>query len=93
MSDPGLCFSDVPLPVVCTGQKGAGLHRNYRETFTTTASTNMSDMAMSVDPNQLFIFNLVAIVVLPLLTWLLTRDLAATLVMAGIHPAVTRHYL
>ena len=57
---------------------------NYRETFTSTASSNMSDMFMSVDPNQLFVLNLVAIVVLPALVWLVTRDLPATLVMLGI---------
>lgn len=54
---------------------------NYKETFTSTASSNMSDMFMSFDPNQLFIINLVAIVIMPLLTWLVTRDIAATLAM------------
>ena len=54
---------------------------NYKETFTTTASSNMSDMFMSVDPNQLFIINVVAIIILPILTWLITGDIAATAAM------------
>ena len=45
---------------------------NYKETFTSTASSNMSDMFMTVDPNQLFIMNVFAII---------TRDVAATLAM------------
>ena len=57
---------------------------NYKETFTSTASSNMSDMFISVDPNQLFMLNLAAIVILPIATWLMTRDLATTLVMLGI---------
>ena len=54
---------------------------NYKETFTTTASSNMSDMFMSVDPNQLFVINVVAIIILPTLTWLITGDIAATAAM------------
>ncbi len=57
---------------------------NYKETFTSTATSNMSDMFMSVDPNQLFIINIAAIVVMPILTWLVTRDIAATLAMLGL---------
>ncbi len=57
---------------------------NYKETFTSTASSNMSDMFMSIDPNQLFVLNLCAIVILPLLTWFATGDIPATLAMLGI---------
>ena len=51
---------------------------DYKKTFTSTASSNMSDMFMSVDPNQLFIINLCAIVILPAITWLITRDVTTT---------------
>jgi tight adherence protein B len=54
---------------------------NYKKNFTATASSNMSDMFMSFDANQMFMINLVAIVVLPLLTWLITGDIPATLGM------------
>jgi len=52
---------------------------NYKETFTSTASNNMSDMFLFVDPNQLFILNIIAIVALPALTWLVFRDIPAML--------------
>ncbi len=51
----------------------------YREDFTTSASTNMADMFMFVDPNQLFRINLIALVVLPLIVWLLLGDLVTTI--------------
>lgn len=57
---------------------------NYKKEFTTTASTNASDMFMSVDPNQLFMLNLLAIVVFPILTWLVTRDFPATFTMLAV---------
>ena len=57
---------------------------SYKETFTSTASSNMADMFLFVDPNQLFIINIIAIVVLPTLVWLVTRDIPATLAMLAI---------
>lgn len=50
----------------------------YRENFTSSASANMSDMFLFVDPNQLFRYNLIALVVLPLLVWLVIGDLIST---------------
>lgn len=52
---------------------------DYRADFTASASTNMSDMFMFVDPNQLFRLNLVALVVAPALVWLLLRDFVTTI--------------
>jgi tight adherence protein B len=57
---------------------------NYKKTFTSTASSNMSDMFMSVDPNQLFMINLCAIVILPILAWFITGDIPATLAMLAV---------
>ena len=51
----------------------------YKETFTESASANMSDMFMSVDANQLFKFNLIAMVIFPLLTWILLGDPITTI--------------
>ena len=59
--------------------KGQTHLERYKETFTTTASANMADMFLFIDPNRLFLFNLVALIVLPVLIWLLTRDVPATL--------------
>jgi len=61
-----------------------GAIEDYQETFTATASANMSDMFLFIDPARLFVINLVAMVLLPLLVWLLTRDVPATLVMLGL---------
>jgi tight adherence protein B len=57
---------------------------NYKKNFTETASSNMSDMFMSFDANQMFMINLIAIVVLPLLTWLISGDIPATLGMLAV---------
>jgi len=51
----------------------------YKETFTESASANMSDMFMAVDANRLFQFNLIAIFVLPILTWFLLGDPITTI--------------
>ena len=53
--------------------------QQYRADFTSSASSNMADMFMFVDPNQLFRINLVALVVLPLLVWLLLGDMVSTI--------------
>jgi len=57
---------------------------NYKQTFTSTATSNMSDMFMSFDPNQMFMINIIAIVVLPILTWFITGDIPATLGMLAV---------
>ena len=57
---------------------------NYKETFTDTASGNMADMFLFVDPNMLFMLNIVAIVVLPSLTWLVFRDIPSTAAVLAI---------
>lgn len=51
----------------------------YRADFTSSASSNMADMFMFVDPNQLFRINLIALGVIPLLVWILVRDWIATI--------------
>ena len=80
----GCVFLMVSLLWFAVARKLQAAMDNYRETFTTTASSNMSDMFMQVDPNQLFVLNLIAIVALPSVVWLVTRDVPATLVMLGI---------
>lgn len=53
---------------------GREFWRQYKATFEDSASTNMADMFMFVDPERLFRLNVLAIVVLPLLLWILTGD-------------------
>jgi len=65
-------------------QKGQTFLENYKDTFTSTASSNMADMFLFIDPNRLFMLNVIAIIVLPLLVWLIFRDLPSMLAMLAI---------
>jgi len=53
----------------------------YRSDFTHSASNNMADMFMFVDPQQLFRFNVIALVVVPILSWLVLGDPVTTIGM------------
>ena len=56
---------------------------SYRETFTESASANMSDMFLFIDVQRLFMIQLIAIVVLPALVWFTTGDIiSASLLLA-----------
>ncbi len=46
----------------------------YKETFKQSATANMEDMFMFVDPNVLFMANIAAILMIPLLLWLATGE-------------------
>ncbi len=54
---------------------------SYRNTFTESASANMSDMFMFIDAQRLFMFQLIAVVVLPALVWLTTGDMISATVL------------
>lgn len=72
-------------------QKSQHLLEEYKDTFTSTASSNMADMFLFIDPNRLFIINVAAIIVLPVLIWIISRDIPATLavlVMAILLPSM-----
>ncbi len=83
-----LAIACVFLMVACLWflflKKATAAMENYKETFTSTASSNMSDMFMSFDANQMFMINLGAIVILPIITWLVTGDIPATLGMLAV---------
>ena len=53
--------------------------KEFQSTFSESASTNLGDMFMFVDPQRLFVFNIVGIVIVPLIVWLLSHNLIATL--------------
>ena len=55
----------------------------YQENFTNQASANAADMFMSIDPQRLFRLNLAALVIIPLLVFILFRDVPTTLIIAG----------
>ncbi|RMH93825.1 type II secretion protein F [Lysobacter pythonis] len=72
------CFAMLAYVAVRAGDR---FMKRYRENFMEQARLNLADMFMFMDPTQLFIFNIVALVVVPLLLWLVTGN---PLVAAGI---------
>jgi tight adherence protein B len=80
----GCFFASATMLWMVVLEKGQDFLEGYRETFTSTASTTLSDMFLFVDPQRLFKYNLIAIIVLPLLSWLVFRDFGATLAVLGI---------
>jgi tight adherence protein B len=50
----------------------------YQTRFTSTATSNTSDMFLSIDPSELFKLNIAAIIVLPTITWFVTYDFIIT---------------
>lgn len=46
--------------------------KHYKETFTQSATANMKDMF--IDPNILFMANIFAVIMIPLLLWLATGE-------------------
>ena len=72
-------------------ERGSKFMVSYKETFTESASANAADMFMFVDATRLFYINLIAIVVFPLLIWLLIGDLltaAAVFILLAVLPGI-----
>ncbi len=51
----------------------------YQSVFKETATGNLEDMFLFIDPQQMFIANIVALVLAPLMTFMLTGDIVLTL--------------
>ncbi|WP_052761185.1 type II secretion system F family protein [Sedimenticola thiotaurini] len=62
--------------------RGRSFWGEYEAVFKDTASVNMEDMFLFIDPARLFFYNVLALVILPLLALLLTGDIIVTLVVA-----------
>ncbi len=72
-------------------ERGSELMSSYKETFTESASANAADMFMFIDATRLFYINLIAIIVFPLLIWLLIGDLltaTAVFILLAVLPGV-----
>ncbi len=72
-------FLSATLAWVIISTKAQSKLEAYRQDFTTSASSNMADMFMFVDPNRLFRINLIVLVVVPIVVWLLLGDWITTL--------------
>ncbi len=60
--------------------KGQGFWGDYEAVFKETASVNMQDMFLFVDPQRLFLYNSIALVSVPLLLFMATGDGVLSLV-------------
>ncbi len=59
--------------------KGRSFYGDYEDVFKETATSNMEDMFLFIDPSRLFMFNLFALVLVPLLTYILFNNFIASL--------------
>ena len=71
-SVPGLFFLATFMAAYVAVTKGRGFYGEYEAVFMDTATVNMEDMFLFVDPRRLFMFNLMAIVIIPALVWIIS---------------------
>ena len=67
-------FVSVAALIVWLMTAGQEFIAEYREKFTENADANAADMFMTVDAGRLFTINLVAVVLIPLLVLIITRE-------------------
>jgi len=70
----GCLFVALVLTAFMLVNKARVFYADYEEVYKETATTNMDDMFMFIDPQRLFMVNIIAIVVFPLLTILLFQS-------------------
>lgn len=79
-----LLFVCFLLGALLAVRAGARFWDRYRENFVDQARLNLSDMFLFMDTTQLFLFNAVLLVVLPLLVWFATGSLFIALLLAAL---------
>ena len=62
---------------------GRGFWEDYESVFKETAGDNLADMFLFVDPQRLFFFNMLIIIILPLLVWAMTGNFLYGLIALG----------
>lgn len=67
----GVVFLTVAMIGFLIARSSASLAYRYRTTFTETARYNLSDLFMFVDTTTLFYFNVGAVILIPLLIWVI----------------------
>ena len=77
-----LVFGGTALAVLIAAQASEKFMVRYRENFLDQARLNLADMFMFMDTGQLFMANIVALLVLPLLVWLFTGSLLIAILVA-----------
>lgn len=71
-SIPALFFLAVFMAAYVGVTKGRGFWGEYEAVFMDTATVNLEDMFLFVDPRRLFMFNVMAIVIIPLVVWIIS---------------------
>ena len=79
---PVLFFASAFLLGYLAVIQGRSFWGDYEAVFKESAEVNLGDMFLFIDPHRLFMYNVLALVVLPLLVLVLTGDLAPALGMA-----------
>jgi len=70
----GCLFIALAIVAFIAINKSRSFYADYEEVYKETATTNMDDMFMFIDPHRLFMVNIIAIIVFPLLTILLFQS-------------------
>lgn len=79
LSIPALFFACAFLLGYLAVIQGRSFWGDYEAVFKESAQVNLGDMFLFIDPQRLFMYNIAALVVLPLLTLLLSHDIVLTL--------------
>ncbi len=79
---PALFFASAFLLGYLAVIQGRSFWGDYEAVFKESAEVNLGDMFLFIDPHRLFMYNVLALVVLPLLVLVLTGDLAPALGVA-----------
>jgi tight adherence protein B len=67
-------FLTVGLIGFLIARSSVGFMQTYRATFTEQARINLTEMFMFIDPGTLFSWNVGAVIIIPLLLWLLSGN-------------------
>ncbi len=90
-----LFFASAALAGYVALLRGRVFWKEYESIFKESARVNLSDFFLFIDPHRLFLVNLAALVVLPLLTLLATGDilvaLAAFVLLLFVPSLIYRH--
>lgn len=77
---PGLFFLSFFIVAYIIVTRGHGFWGEYEAVFMETADVNLGDMFLFVDPRRLFMMNVFAMVVIPVLVWLVTGNMMFALI-------------
>lgn len=77
-------FGCIALAGIHAARAGHAFLDRYHESFTSQARHNLADMFLFVDVRQLFLVNLLMLVLVPLLAWLATGSVLVAAVLAAL---------